>query len=40
MQLLKDNMIDWMLHGEINKGDSTIIDIDFKRGVMVMNGVT
>jgi hypothetical protein len=29
-----------MLHGEINKGDSTIIDIDFKRGVMVMNGVT
>ncbi len=40
MQLLKDNMIDWMLHGEINEGHSTIIDIDFKRGVMVMNGAT
>jgi hypothetical protein len=29
-----------MLAREIKEGGFTIIDIDFKRGVMVMNGVT
>ncbi len=40
MQLLDDNMTKWMLAREIKEGGFTIIDIDFKRGVMVMNGVT
>jgi len=40
MQLLENNMIEWMLAREIKEDGSTIIDIDFKRGVMVMNGVT
>jgi hypothetical protein len=31
MQLLEYNMIEWKLAREIKEGDSTIIDIDFKR---------